>query len=93
MKGSRAATSFLASKGTKFLIALPLVLAAFALLLQVRCSPPFACRTNKAGVPRGAWTALPGGACKQDVLRERSVALCSGFSCPGSTLSAIGSAE
>ena len=84
MKGSRVATSFLASKGAKFLIALPLVLAAFALLLQVRCSPPFACRTNKAGVPRGAWTGLPGVACKQDVpLRKRNVALCSGFLCPG----------
>ncbi|KAK9843726.1 hypothetical protein WJX81_003815 [Elliptochloris bilobata] len=35
MKGSRnVATSFLASRGAKFLIALPLVLAAFALMLQ-----------------------------------------------------------
>ena len=41
MKGSRnVATSFLASRGAKFLIALPLVLAAFALLLQVRTYPP-----------------------------------------------------
>ena len=40
MKGSRnVATSFLASRGAKFLIALPLVLAAFALLLQVRTCP------------------------------------------------------
>ena len=40
MKGSRnAATSFLASQGAKFLIALPLVLAAFALMLQVRAYP------------------------------------------------------
>lgn len=40
MKGSRnVATSFLAFRGAKFLIALPLVLAAFALLLQVRTCP------------------------------------------------------
>ena len=71
MKGARVATPFLASRGAKFLIALPLVLAAFALLLQARARrrrrgnnfPAVPVASQTQGAARGALALEAGRPC------------------------------
>lgn len=80
MKGARVATPFLASRGAKFLIALPLVLAAFALLLQARARrrrrgnnfPAVPVASQTQGAARGALALEAGRPATRPLAPQRS---------------------